>query len=438
MASQAALYFLALDDPQGNIISCFATKADQARIVLDSSRAMAKKAKSFLQKTGVEVLAHKVVHEDSNSQIRAMSSDDKSQDGLNDILAIMDELHAQDQALFDVVYSGLSKRKDSLMLCITTAGFSTDSVGYFQSVYAKKVAMGEMDDDLFFSLVYTIDEGDDIFEETTWKKANPNYGISVDPETFEAKAKKAMVMPNDLPNFKVKHLNTWISESKAFFDTAKWDLCYEPGLTMDRFLGKKCVMSLDLASKVDLVSRGFVFEENGLFYVFDKSYIPEDTVRQVKNSLYETAIAEGHLIMTPGEAIHYPNITRDIIADSKKFKITEVPYDPWNATHIAQDLTKEKLNMLEFRFNTGNLSEPTKNFDALIRQGKVRHNGSPILKWSLGNVVCKEDAAGNVFPRKTHDKLKIDPIIALIMSFAVVLQKDKKESVYESRGLRSV
>lgn len=94
MASQAALYFLALDEPKGNIISCFATKSDQARIVLDSSRAMAKKADSYRKNTGVKVLAHKIVHEKSNSLIRAMSADSDSMDGLNDILAIMDELHA--------------------------------------------------------------------------------------------------------------------------------------------------------------------------------------------------------------------------------------------------------------------------------------------------------------------------------------------------------
>jgi phage terminase large subunit-like protein len=38
---------------------------------------------------------------------------------------------------------------------------------------------------------YGIDEGDDPFSEETWKKANPNYGISIEPETFRRTAKKA-------------------------------------------------------------------------------------------------------------------------------------------------------------------------------------------------------------------------------------------------------
>lgn len=438
MASQSALYFLSLDNPVGNIISCFATKADQARIVLDSARAMAKKATSFLQKTGTKVLAHTIIHDKSNSKVRAMSSDDKSQDGLNDILAIMDELHAMDRSLFDVVSSGLSKRKDSLMLCITTAGFTLDSVGYSQSTYAKRVALGEVDDDLFFSLIYTIDEGDDIFDEVSWRKANPNYGVSVDPTTFEAKASKAKITPSDLPNFQVKHLNIWLSEAKSFFDLEAWDKCADPTLKIEDFKGEKGIVGIDLASKVDLTSFGFIFKRGEIFYLFDKSYIPEETVRRVKNVLYDNSIALGHLTQTKGEAIHYPDLAKDLLKFHREYKISEYLFDPWNATSFAQDLTKERLNMVEFRFNTANLSEPTKNLDAMIRQGKIRHNGSPLLRWCLGNIVCKEDAASNIFPKKTHERLKIDPAIALIMSLASWMQKNQVESIYESRGLRTI
>lgn len=440
MASQAALYFLALDNPVGNVISCFATKADQARIVLDSARAMAKKNQAYRSNTGVKVLAHTIIHERSDSKVRAMSSDSKGMDGLNDILAILDELHAMDRELFDVIISGMSKRKDSLVLCITTAGFNTDSVGYSQSTYARKVALGEVGDDLFFSMIYTIDEGDDIFSETAWRKANPNYGISVDPLTFKQKADKAKESPSDLPNFRVKHLNLWISEAKAFFDTAKWDLCEDSEITMDKLAGAPCISGIDLASKVDLTSIAYVFRKDGYYFVFDKSYIPEQTVQDVRGSisLYDECIASGDLISTPGEAIHYPKIRDQILEDHKKYKVIEYLFDPWNATGFAQELTAAKLNMTEFRFNTSNLSEPTKTLDALIRQGKIRHNGSPLLRWCLSNVVCKYDAADNVFPRKTHERLKIDPIIAIIMALASHIQKEHKVSVYETRGIRTL
>jgi phage terminase large subunit-like protein len=74
--------------------------------------------------------------------------------------------------------------------------------------------------------------------------------------------------------------------------------------------------------------------------------------------------------------------------------------------------------------------------DALIRQGRFHHVGSPLMRWCLSNVVCKEDAAGNVYPRKTHEKLKIDLIIAAVMAMAGWIQEEENESVYETRGIR--
>lgn len=437
MASQALLYFLSLDNPKGNEISCFATKSDQARIVLDSARAMAKENRSFLKNTGTKVLAHKILHEKSNSVARAMSSEDKGLDGLKDILSIIDELHSVTSELFDVVSSGMSKRSDSLLLCISTAGFDLESVGYSQSTYAKKVATGEVEDDQFFAAVYTIDEGDDIYAEATWKKANPGYGISVDPTTFAAKAKKTLDAPRDLPNFKVKHLNTWLSEANAYYDQAKWDLCADSTLRLEDFKGQKCKMGVDLASKVDLCSLGYIFYKEGIYYMFDRSYIPEDRVKLLRNSMYDNSIGTGHLLTMPGDVIDQEKIQNQILEDKRMFKVDEILLDGWNAAGLMQKLSREKMNVSEFRMVTSNLSEPTKQLDALMRQGKIRHNGSPVLRWTLGNVVCKEDAAANVFPRKTHEKLKIDPIISLLMALAPWLQDKTKDSIYNTRELRS-
>ncbi len=443
MASQSALFDLALDDPKGNEISCFANKSEQARIVLDSARAMARENKKYLASTGVEVLAHKVIHAKSNSVLRAMSSEDKSLDGLNDKLAILDELHVMSRELFDVISSGMSKRRDSLMLCITTAGNSTDSVGYSQSVYAKKVCMGEVQDDQMFAIVYTVDEGDDIFSEVAWKKANPNYGVSVDPITFAAKAEKAKISPSDLPNFKIKHLDIWISEAKAYYDILQWDKCYDPKLTWEFFKGRKTYAAIDLSSKIDLTSKIYVTREmieqvDGTFishyYVWDKSYIPEKTVEEKNLDIYRDGISKGHLIATTGEAIHYPKIEKEFEEMCQHVNLLAAFFDPWNATQFAQNMLEKNYNMTEFRMNTANLSEPTKQIDALMRQGRIHHNGSVILRWCLSNVVCREDAAGNVFPKKSHEKLKIDAAIAFIMAMAGWIQEKEDSSVYEDRG----
>ena len=150
------------------------------------------------------------------------------------------------------------------------------------------------------------------------------------------------------------------------------------------------------------------------------------------------SIGQGHLIQLKGETIDQSLIEADILADSKKFKIAEAMFDPWNAAAMIGRLSKERIECVEFHMRVSNFSEPMKTLDAMIREGKVVHNGSPLLRWCIGNVVAKEDANQNVFPRKSNEKLKIDLAVATIMAFAGWLVEKQKDSVYvrEVRGLK--
>lgn len=438
MASQASLIELALDNPNGNQISTVATKKDQARIVLDSARAMARKNFSFLKHTGVKVLAHTITHSASDSVMRALASESSGLDGLNDVLAVCDELHAMKRDTFEVIYSGMSKRSDSLTLCITTAGQDVDSVGYSQSVYAKKVCLGEVQDDQFFAAVYCLDENDDWEDESVWIKANPNLGVSVDIASLSAKIEKALVTPADIPNIQIKHMNMWTSEANAYFDQKIWDACQNLDLKFEDFKNKPARMGIDLASHIDITAIATVFRDSdGIYTIFDKCYIPEGTVKRAKNVLYDDCIAKGFLIATKGDAINYDFIKLEAEEIAKHARVAECLYDSWNATEMAQKLAN-KIEMVKIAMNVANFSEPMKKLDSLMRQGKIRHNGSPLLRWCLGNVVAKEDHNGNVYPRKSHTKLKIDPIVAILMALAGWLNDTEKESVYEHRGIRSL
>jgi phage terminase large subunit-like protein len=57
-----------------------------------------------------------------------------------------------------------------------------------------------------------------------------------------------------------------------------------------------------------------------------------------------------------------------------------------------------------------------KSLDALIRAGKIKHNGDPVQTWMISNVVAKEDAKENVYPRKERSENKIDGVISLLMA----------------------
>lgn len=434
-ASQVGLYHLSLESPVGNEVYSAATKKDQAKIVLDSARLMAKGNKGFLKKTGTRVLAHSINHDSSGSIFKALSSDSDGLDGLQPACAVIDELHAHKTRLvYDAIDSAMSKRRDSLLFVITTAGFDTSGIGHSQSVYAKKVATGEVEDDSFFAFVFTLDEGDDIYDPANWPKANPNFGISVDPQNFASKAEKTKVSPEDKRNFLVKHLNLWINSMSPFFSMEKWD-AQKRDIKLQDFIGQPCWVAVDLASKCDLVSFSYIFKVNGEYQLFTENFIPKETVEQSDNNSYLKWVHNGELTQMEGAVINFPKLQDILYERSKMFKFKGCHFDPWSANEFAQRMINRGIDMIEFRMSTPNLSEPMKKIDAELRDNKLVHSGNSLERWCFSNVVAKRDANDNVFPRKENEKLKIDPAVASIMAMAGYVADEEKESVYEKRGI---
>ena len=437
LASQAGLYFVSLEKEEGPEVICASTKKDAARIVFDSSRFMALKNESYLKATGTKVLAHTINHPSTNGIMKPISSDSKSLDGLNPSLILGDETHEWNRKLYDVLDSSLTKRDDSLFFMISTAGLSTDSIGHELYSYSKKVLSQEIEDDTWFSMIFEMDDGDDWESPEVWRKVNPNWGVSIDPVNFEAKAKKAKETPAARYNFLVKHLNKWQNTASPFFNLDYFDKCARK-IKIEDFYGERCYVGLDLASKIDLCSIVYMFKKDGHYYFFDKTYLPEARLWDGKNRNYQKYVDKKEIELMTGEVNNFGKIQNLLIKDASRFKITALHADPWSANETIQKLSQEGLNAVEFRMNTANLSEPMKKVDALMREGKIHHNGSSMLKWVFGNVVAKEDHNSNYYPRKENESSKIDPVISVIMAMAGWINEiEEEESVYEERGFIS-
>lgn len=435
MASQASLYDLCCDNPSGNRIYCAATSRLQAGEVLEGAQIMARKNPSFLDNFKVDVMAKEILHRESNSFVKSISAQANNADGKIGKLIITDELHAMSRKLFETLQSGQSKRRDSQLLSITTAGYENNGIGASQRAYAKKVSLEAVEDDTFFGMVYCIEEKDDPHGgPEIWIKANPNFGVSVDPVNFKAQSSKAKVNPEDKSGFLIKHLNLYLGSPNQYFNVDRWVDCRDTDLNWGRFKGKKCYVGIDIASKVDLTSVCFVFKEKEHFYLFFKSYVPEARTELPSCQNYRRYIEEGDLVATPGEAINLLKFYDSLLLDLRKFNPI-VHADPWNAAELLTKLAKDRIEALEYPMRVSTMSEPMKKLGADILERKVHHNTKTLLEWCLGNVVAKVDANDNVYPRKEHESLKIDPVVAAIMAIGGWVNEGQEESVYESRGI---
>lgn len=440
ISSGVGLYMLTKDSEAGAEVYSAATTRDQARIVFADAQAMARRDPEFRAGCQVEVAAHSIFSLESGSRFQALSADGGTLDGLNVHCAIIDELHAhKTRRVYDVIETATGSRSQPLMWIITTAGSDRSGICYEVRTYLTKILDSVIEDDSFFGCIWTIDDGDDWTVESSWRKANPNYGISIYPDDFARLARKAMEMPSATNNFLTKRLNVWVNADTAWMNMRAWDACADRTLDRDDFQGERCWTGLDLASKVDIAAKMQLFKRDldgtEHYYAFGQYYLPEEAAEDGRNSQYSGWSRQGLLTLTPGNVTDYEYIKEDIRQDSGIYQIAEVPYDPWQATQLATELLAEGVPMVEMRPSAQNFSEPMKELESLVLQGRFHFDGDPVLTWMVSNVVCHTDAKDNIYPRKERPENKIDGVVALIMALGRAMVSKPKRSVYEDRGL---
>lgn len=427
ISSAVALYCMGLENEGGAEVYSAATTRDQARIVFQDAKYMVEKSQG-LQSKGFKTSAHAVYQESTASSFKALSRDQGGNlDGLNIHCAIIDELHAhKTRDVWDVIETGTGARSQPLLWAITTAGFNRAGICYEQRSYGLKILNQSVKDEEYFAVIYTTDEDDDWTDESSWIKANPNWGVSVNPDDIRRKARKAMEMAAAQNNFLTKHLNNWVNADTAWMDMRAWDKCGKD-IAIEDFTGKPCWIGVDLASKTDIASAALLFKEDDRYTLFVKNYLNEDAAEDGRNSQYSGWAIDNHLTLTPGNITDFAYIEDDIRKFAAAFDVQEVIFDPWQASYIMQRLQDEGLNAVEYRQTVQNMSSPMKELEAMVMQKQLTHDKNPVMSWMVSNTVCHIDAKENIYPRKEFHENKIDGVVATIMAIGRAMTEETEQ-----------
>lgn len=435
LSSGVALYMTAFDGEGGAEVYAAATGEKQARIVFEDAANMVRKVPSLKKIYGVyqdniHVLA-------SSSKFEPVAANASLLDGLNPHCVIMDEVHAhRTRALYDVMKSAMGARSQPMLWQITTAGFNLAGIGYEQHQYLCKILEGTSEDDSFFGIIFTIDEGDDWTNPEVWRKANPNFGVSVHPDYLESFCLKAKDTPSNLTNFLTKHLCKWVNADVAWMNMDYWHKAKQSAYTLEDFRHEPCWIGMDLASRDDVASVVLVFKREGKFYCFGKHYLPEDLVEERAHSThahYQKWAHTGQFTLTDGDTTDYGHIRDDILQLAALFNVQAIGYDRYNATQLVSELQAAGLHdmLVEIPQSARELSDPMKEAFSLIKTGRLLHDGNEAMTWMVSNVACHEDRNENIFPVKSARHLKIDGAVALILAIKrAILAEANEVSVY--------
>lgn len=418
IAAPVGLLMLTVESEPGAEVYCGATSEAQADEVFRPAKAMAERARGFKQTFGLTIAASSIFREDGLSFFKKLIG--KPGEGQSPHCAIHDEFHEHKTSeQVDSMDTGMGARSEPLQFIITTSGFDTSSPCKELDDYAVKVLEGAFENEQFFALMYGIDEKDDWTDFEVWKKANPNFGVSVSEEYLRGKLAEAIQRTSLQNTVKTKHLNCWVNAGVGWINMAKWNSNADEGLELERFAGCKAWIGIDLASKIDLTAMMILIRHEDAWYLFGRYYLPQDTIDLKGNEHYQRWQMECWLTGTPGARTDYAYLEEDLLKIYESLQVQEIVYDPREAEYLMQSIREQvSCHVVEMTQSAASLSEPMKEFEGEICAGKLLHNGDPVLQWAAGNVVLKESRNKLYYPAKQNVQSKIDPIVAAIMAMA--------------------
>lgn len=439
-----------------------ASTRDQCDRVFNPAKMMITKEPDLVKEFGMKFTKDGAVCKSNNGEVIKLSSQGERQDGLNPSLSCMEEMHAQPESVYRVIRSASGARPNALMRIITTAGYHASGVGYSLHREAVQILTGTAEDCSFFAFICTLDDEDymdpdtgEVYieklltDEALMMKANPMWGISLDPRKILEQAKEAKRSADKRGEFFRTRYNLWTNAGKSLVDPMQWSACVDNKLRLEAFVDRKCWIGVDLASKNDMCAIGLVFEDGPDIVVFAQYYIPNLSPTFTDPELMPSMLSweqDGFVRVNSGSMPDYSVLETDILELCQNFDVQSVACDPYQANRFIKELWDQGVNIGVYPNSAKTMTEPTDDLLSRIPSRMVRHDGHPVLAWNISNLHGERKGNGSIVPRKeTQNSLnKIDGAVAIIMANGVrlnplnIVQDERelpKRSVYEQRGI---
>jgi phage terminase large subunit-like protein len=419
-----------LCEPGAEVYS-LATKEDQAKIGWRDAANMIKASAPLRNRLSIRV--KEIRFEARNGIWKPLGSDSDTLDGLNPSFACADELHQwRNRALWDVIDDGMGSRSNPLIFEITTAGHNQNGICWEHRGHVVSILEGAdgYRDDRFFGIIYTVDDPLKWDDESEWRKANPNLGVSKTLQFMRDQADQARMMTTKLNAFLNKQLNIWTQQKHRWLSLEKWDACRKPVAESD-LAEAVCYGGLDLASVSDLTALALYWPS--LSYLRLYYWVPEETARERDNRdrvPYLTWQRDGWLTATPGAVTDYSYIRQAVSKLRAQYKIDSIAFDRYNSSQLVVELRGDGAKMEPFGQGFGSMSAPSKALEMGIAGGTLCHSEGPVTRWMIGNVSIESNATGDIKPVKTNSGEKIDGVVASVMAIGISLLAPPKRQVW--------
>ena len=425
----AALCLCALSgpeaEPRGECYSVACTR-DQAGRIFAEMVAVIVRTPWLNKRINIIRFRKELEDMDNGSTFRVLSADVAPVHGLSPSFVCYDELaQVPNRELYDALGTALGGRAQPLMLVISTQAASDTAPMSELIDYGLRIERGEIQDAGFHLTLYTTPPESDPWKFTTWKLANPALGDFRSLEDVKRLALQAQRMPASEMSFRNYILNQRCDMTAPFLNMVLWKENGGNVYNIRSLKGRPCYAGLDLGATKDMTALVLVFADNdGGFDVVPFCWLPGETLQEREdedNMPYRLWAKDGDLLTFPGRSTDPKAVALQIAELHGLCSIKALAFDRWRIEDLKRELDAIgcRLELVPFGQGYKDLSPAVDRLEQLVEEGKLRHDGHPVLTMAAVNAKVELDAAGNRKLSKRRSRGRIDPLVALTMAVGV-------------------
>lgn len=425
--------------PAGQVIFA-ASDREQAGIGFREAAEIIRQDKRLVAATRIHDAfnsAKQITDLNSGARLRAVSSDGRAQHGTTPAFVLADEIHAwKGRDLWEALKSGLAKTDDSLLVIATTAGRGHETLAAEQYDYARRVALGEIDNPEFLPIIFAAEPDDNWWDEDVWHRVNPGLKHGFPSLSgLRSLAKEAKDHPAERYSFQQYNLNIWHGNSRdPLFSMATYDARQFDDDETD-LEALPCWVGVDLAKNGDTAAVVAAWlHDDGQITIKPWFFVPGEDLKErgERDGVpYERWRDEGLITATPGPIID-PDAVEDHIRElAARHDVQEIAFDPHLAKLIMQHLHDEGLPVVELRQAPLSMGVAIGDLERTVNGRFIRHNGHPVLRHHFDSVVAsRNETTGLVRMHKDKKTDRIDGAVASAMAVHRAVAGESNKSQY--------
>ncbi len=330
-----------------------------------------------------QVFQKRILHPASGSSLEVLPATAARLQGRNPTMAIADEVHEVDEAVWDAMALATGTRPAPLILGLTTAGGDRDSLLW------RLLEKGRAGDASIRLWEWSAPPGADVRDESAWAAANPGLGDILAVEHL-----RTVVETTREAVFRRYHMNEWTGVLDAWLPWGVWEPLADPS----RMIEGPITVAFDGSASGDSTTLvGCTIDDPHLF-MLGAWQAPNDPRWRVPRADVDDRVTE---VM-------------------ETFDVRELSCDPWGwRSEIEEWGRRWPGRVLELPTNIPSRMGPAcDRLFAAISEGTVSHDGDQVLATHMRNAVAKSTAHGDLITKeRKNSRRKIDAAVSAVIAF---------------------